>query len=114
MDEHVVKAKGRYVRMAPRKVRIIADTIRAKRVDEAGAILAFAPRRAVGPVKKVLESALDAARKAGNFDLEKLVVREIYVDQGPTLKRGRSRARGMMTQIQKKTSHITVVLGEAE
>lgn len=114
MEEHVVTAKARYIRMAPRKVRVVADTIRSKRVDEATAILTFTPRRAVKPVKKVLDSALDAAKRAGNFDLDNLVVREIFVDQGPTLKRGRPRARGMMTRIQKKTSHITVVLGEAE
>ena len=114
MDEHVVKAYGRYIRMTPRKVRVIADAIRRKPVDEALSILGFIPRRAVRPVKKVLSSALSAAREAGNFDLDNLIVKEIYVDKGPTLRRGLPRARGMVTQINKFTSHLTVVLGEVE
>jgi len=114
MEGHVVKARARFIRMAPRKVRVVADAIRNKRVDEVEAILSFTPRRAVKPIVKVLHSALDAARKAGNFDLDNLMVREIYVDQGPTLKRGRPRARGVMARIFKRTSHITVVLGNEE
>jgi large subunit ribosomal protein L22 len=114
MDEHVVKAKGRYIRMAPRKVRTVANAIRGKRVDEAAAILSFIPRRAMLPVKKVLMSALDAAKKAGNFDLDNLVVKAVSVDKGPVLRRGLPRARGMTTRINKFTSHLTVVLGEME
>jgi large subunit ribosomal protein L22 len=114
MDEHVVRAKGRYIRMAPRKVRTVADAIRGKRVDEATAILSFIPRRAVRPVKKVLLTAIDAAKKAGNFDLDNLIVKEIAVDRGPVLRRGLPRARGMTTRINKFTSHLTVVLGEVE
>jgi large subunit ribosomal protein L22 len=114
MTEHVVKAKARWVRMAPRKVRIVADAIRGKRVDEANAVLTFIGRRAVGPVVKVLNAAVDSARTAGNFDLDNLYVKEIFVDQGPCLKRGLPRARGMVTPIHKFTSHITVVLGEQD
>lgn len=114
MEEHVVRAKGRYIRMAPRKVRMVADTIRGKRVDEAAAILQFIARRAVRPVKKVLNSAVEAARHAGNFDLDALYVKEIFVDKGPVLRRGLPRARGMVTRINKFTSHVTVVLGERE
>ena len=114
MDEHVVRAKGRYIRMAPRKIRVIADAIRGKRVDEAGAMLAFIARRAVGPMKKVLNSAVDAARQDGHFDMDELFVKEVFVDQGPVLRRGLARARGMTTRINKFTSHLTVVLGERE
>jgi len=111
-EENVVMARGRWIRMAPRKVRVVADAIRNQRVDRALSTLNFIPRRAVRPVRKVLESAIAAAREAGTMDLDNLVVREIYVDQGPMLKRGLPRARGMMTRIHKHTSHITVVLGE--
>ena len=114
MEEHVVRAKARYIRMAPRKVRVVANAIRGKRVDEANAVLSFIPRRAVRPVSKVLNTAIDAAKQAGNFDLDNLFVKEIFVDQGPALKRGLSRARGMVTKIHKFTSHVTVVLGELE
>ncbi len=114
MEGNVVRARARWIRMAPRKVRVVVNAIRNKPVDQALAILDFIPRRAVLPVRKVLNSALAAARKDGRFDLDNLWVREIYVDQGPTLKRGLPRARGMMTRIHKRTSHITVVLGERD
>ena len=114
MDEHVVKAVGRYIRMTPRKVRTVANAIRGKRVDEANAALIFITRRAVSPVTKVLNTALDAAKQAGNFNLDNLYVKEIFVDKGPTLRRGLSRARGMVTRINKFSSHLTVVLGERE
>jgi large subunit ribosomal protein L22 len=100
--------------MAPRKVRVIADAIRGRKVDEATAILSFIPRRAVKPVRKVLLSALDAAKKRGNFDVDELFVKAIFVDKGPVLRRGLARARGMTTRINKFTSHLTVVLGEKE
>jgi len=114
MDEHVVRAKGRWIRMAPRKVRVVANAIRGRRVDEATAMLGFIPRRAVRPVRKVLLSALDAAKRRGGFDVDELYVKEIFVDKGPVLRRGLSRARGMVTRINKFTSHVTVVLGEKE
>lgn len=114
MESKIVRARARWVRMAPRKVRVVADAIRNKPVDQAMAILDFIPRRAVTPVRKVLSSALAAARQEGTLDLDHLWVREIYVDQGPMLKRALPRARGMMTRIHKHTSHITVVLGERD
>jgi large subunit ribosomal protein L22 len=114
MEEHVVRAKARWIRMSPRKVRLVADAIRGKRVDEATAALGFIERRAVRPVRKVLLSAVDAAKQAGNFDLDNLFVKEIFVDKGPNLRRGLPRARGMVTRINKFTSHVTVVLGERE
>lgn len=114
MDENVVRAKGRYIRMAPRKLRVVANAIRGKRVDEATEILSFIPRRAVRPVLKVLLSAVDAAKKVRNLDMDKLVVKEITVDKGPVLKRWLPRARGMATRINKFTSHLTVVVGEMD
>jgi len=114
MDEHVVKAVGRYIRMTPRKIRMVAESIRNKRVDEAVTILGFIPRRACRPVRKVLNSAIDTAMKAGNFNVDNLYVKEVFVDKGPTLKRSKPRARGMSARINKFTSHLTVILGEQE
>lgn len=112
MEGQVVRARAKWIRMSPRKVRVVVNAIRNKRVDEALAILDFIPRRAVRPVRKVLLAAVDAARQAKSFNMDNLVIREIYVDPGPSLKRGLPRARGMMTRILKRTSHITVVLGQ--
>lgn len=114
MEEHVVKSVARYIRMAPRKVRTVADAVRGKRVDEANAILGFAQRAAVDPLTKVINSAVDAAKQAGNFDVDNLYIKEIYVDKGPVIKRGRHRSRGMVYRINKFTSHVTVVLGVQE
>lgn len=114
MEAKVVRARARWIRMAPRKVRVVANAIRGKPVDQAMAILDFIPRRAVQPIKKVLNSALAAARQDGSFNLDNLWIREVFVDQGPMLKRGLPRARGMVTRIHKYTSHITVVLGERD
>lgn len=114
MEEHVVTAKARYIRMAPRKVRVVADAIRGKRVDEAVAVLTFLQRRAVEPVRKALDAAVDSARQKGNFDLDNLMVKAIFVDQGPNMKRGHARARGMIFRINHFMSHITVVVGEKE
>jgi large subunit ribosomal protein L22 len=114
MEDHVVRATARYIKMAPRKVRTVADAVRGKRVDEAAAILGFAQRAAVLPLTKVINTAVAAARQAGNFDLDNLYIKEITVDRGPVVKRGQSRARGMVFRINKFTSHVTVVLGERE
>lgn len=114
MEAKVVTARARWVRMAPRKVRVVADAIRNKPLEEALTILDFIPKRAVRPLRKVLNSALAAARQDKTMDPDYLWVREVYVDKGPTLKRALPRARGMVTRIRKHTSHITVVLGEKE
>ncbi len=109
-----VDAKLNYLRIAPRKVRLVADSIRGRKVNEAEYRLRFTPKRASGPVSKLLNSAI--ANAEHNFDLKKdnLYISEIRVDEGPTLKRWRPRARGAANQIQKKTSHITIVLEEIE
>ncbi len=106
------KAVAKYVRMSPRKVRLVVDLVRGKTVDEALAILRFVPRRAADPVSKALRSAI--ANAVHNFELDEdsLVVAEAFVDAGPTLKRWRPRARGMASPILKRTSHITIVVRE--
>jgi large subunit ribosomal protein L22 len=106
------RAIARYVRISPRKVKIVIDLIRGKSANEALAILKFTPKAASEVVTKLLKSAI--ANAENNLDLNKddLYVAEIYADQGPTLKRVMPRARGMAFQIKKRTSHITVILDE--
>ena len=104
-------AKLRYVRMAPRKIRVILDAIRHQSVDIALAQLGLADRRAAALVHKLLASAVaNANAKYGDVDPAELYVKEAFADQGPTLKRFRPRAMGRATRIQKKTSHVTVVV----
>lgn len=108
------KAIARYIRMAPRKSRVIVDLIRGKYVDEAMESLRFTSRRAAGPVQKVLASAIANAK--ANFDakVDMLYVKEAFVDKGPTLRRFMPRAMGRATRINKMTSHITVVVAERQ
>ncbi|MCI1831620.1 MAG: 50S ribosomal protein L22 [Bifidobacterium sp.] len=113
------KAIARHVRVTPRKARRMVDLIRGKQATEAITILKFAPQDAALPVRKVLESAIANARvkadKAGEpFRENNLVVKETYVDEGVTLKRFRARAQGRAARINKRTSHITVVVGAVE
>jgi large subunit ribosomal protein L22 len=110
-----VKAKLRYLRIAPRKVRLVADLIRGKKVDQARAILDFSLKRAAKPLRKLLDSAVANALHNFQLDEKTLSISKITVDEGPKLKRWRARARGRATEIQKKTSHVTLVLeGEKE
>lgn len=107
-----VTAKLNYLRIAPRKVRLVADLIRGKSVEEAQTILNFTTKKPVQPVLKLLKSAIDSAKN--NFQLEEsnLCISKITVDEGPKYKRFFPRARGQAYEIQKKTSHITIVLDE--
>ena len=109
-------AKLSYARIAPRKVRIVAKLIRGKAVDEAVNILMFTNRGVAPVLKKLLVSAIANAedKSKGNLDTDALMVKEVAVDQGPTLKRWRSRAMGRATRINKRTSHIRIVLGDEE
>lgn len=110
----VVRASSRYVRVAPRKARLVADQIRGLPIEEARARLQFSPRGAARDVAKVLESA--AANAENNYELiaDEMRVAEITVDEGPTLRRFRPRALGRATQINKRTSHIAVALSPEE
>lgn len=109
------KAKARYIRISPRKARQVTDLIRGKNVSEAANILKFTPNRASLIISKVLKSALANAKQSADLkEEEKLLVTEVFVDQGPTLKRFRPRAMGRASSIRKKTSHITLVVGNRE
>ena len=104
------RAQARYVRVTPMKARRVIDLIRGLPAGEAQAILHFAPQAASEPVGKVLDSAIANATNNFKLDPDTLVVREAYVDEGPTLKRFRPRAQGRAYRIRKRTSHITVVV----
>ena len=107
-------AKVTYVRIAPRKVQIVLDLIRNKPVEEAMAILKHTPKAACEPLAKLLKSAVANAETNKNMDVTRLYVAQCFVCQGPTLKRIRPRAQGRAFRINKRTSHITLVLKEAE
>jgi LSU ribosomal protein L22P len=106
------KAIARTVRIAPRKVRLVVDLIRGKQVGEAVAILRHTPKAASPVVEKVLKSAVANAEHNYDLDVNNLVVSEVFVDEGPTLKRFRPRAQGRASAINKRTSHITLVVSE--
>ncbi|MDD3613820.1 MAG: 50S ribosomal protein L22 [Clostridiales bacterium] len=105
-------ATARYVRISSRKVKIVIDMIRGKKVDEALNILEFTPKAAALPVKKLLQSAIANAENNLDLDPSNLYVAEVYANQGPTLKRYRPRAHGRATPIMKRTSHIGIVLDQ--
>jgi len=107
-------AKVTYVRITPRKVKIVLDLIRNKPVEEAMAILKYTPKSACEPTLKLLKSAVANAENNLNMDPELLYISHVAVGQGPTLKRMRARAKGSGTRINKKTSHITLTVREAE
>jgi large subunit ribosomal protein L22 len=110
----VVRAKAKYVRVAPRKARLVADQVRGMGVPEAQDLLAFSPRGAARDVAKLINSA--AANAENNHELvaDDLRISELRVDEGPTLKRWRARARGRAARIEKKTCHMTVALTPSE
>ena len=106
----LVRASAKYVRVSPRKARLIADQVRGKHIDDARSLLQFSPRSVADDISKVIESA--AANAEANHDLigDEMIVAEIRVDEGPTLKRFRPRAMGRATPIHKRTCHISVAL----
>jgi len=109
-----VNAKARFIRMSPRKVRLIVDLVRGLPVVEADAQLSFFKRAAAGPVLKLLRSAVANAEHNFKLDPADLRVKTITVDGGPTLKRFRPRAHGSAAPIRKRTSHITIVLSDGK
>ncbi|EWT03027.1 50S ribosomal protein L22 [Intrasporangium oryzae NRRL B-24470] len=113
------KASARHVRVTPQKARRVVDMIRGKGATDAVTVLQFAPQAASEPVKKVLESAIANARVKADresvaFDERNLVISAAFVDEGPTMKRFRPRAQGRAGRINKRTSHITVVVTQPE
>jgi len=107
-----VKARLRFVRIAPTKARLVADLIRGKKSEEALNILAFTKKASAKILIKLLKSAIANATQKKNIDVDRLFVKQITVDQGPTMKRFQPRALGRATMIRKRTSHIHIVLDE--
>jgi large subunit ribosomal protein L22 len=110
VETQEVRAVAKWVRMSPRKARLVAEHIRGRSVPEARTVLAFTQRAAAREVEKVLRSAIANAETNPNlhWDGDELVVSAAYVDEGPTIKRWRARARGRVARIHKRTCHITI------
>ncbi len=108
------KASAKYVRVSPRKARMVVDLIRGKKVEAAREILRFSDRAVAEVVEKVLNSAVANAENNHGMSTRNLVVKATYVDEGPTLKRIRPRAKGSASRIRKRSSHITVVVAPRE
>ena len=108
----IVKAKLNYLRISPRKTRLVADLIRGKSVLEAQAILNFIVKKSKEPFLKLLNQAVNNAQNSFQLDEKNLYISKITVDEGPKLKRWRPRSRGQAYEIQKKTSHISIVLDQ--
>jgi large subunit ribosomal protein L22 len=107
-----VAAKLRYARISPQKCRLVADQVRGKPVEQALQILTFSPKKAAGIVKKVLESAIANAEHNEGADIDELKVSRIFVDEGPSMRRWKPRAKGRVNHILKRTSHLTVMVGD--
>lgn len=108
------RAVMKMVRVSPKKARAVVDQIRGKDVNEALRILRFSPRKAARYVLKTLESAIANAENNHDMDVDSLFIKEIRVDEGPSLKRFHPRARGMVGLMRHRTSHITVVVSDGE
>ena len=108
-----VSATAKYVRLSPQKARLVADQIRSKAVDRALEILEFSNKKAAHPLKKVLDSAIANAEHNEGADIDELWVSSVMVNEGPTLKRWRARAKGRATTIFKRTCHITLAVSDA-
>ena len=109
-----VSAKLRFSRISAQKCRLVADQIRGLSVERALEVLAFSNKKSAVIVKKVLESAIANAEHNEGADIDELAVSTIYVDEGPTFKRIRSRAKGRANRILKRTSHVTVKVSDGE
>lgn len=108
-----VKARAKFIRTSPRKARMVTDLVKGRGVGEALNILAFTKRAPAKIISKLLKSAIANADQMKNIDVDTLFIKQISVDQGPTMKRYRPRAMGRATMIRRRMSHITVVLEES-
>jgi large subunit ribosomal protein L22 len=107
-----VRAIAKYIRVSPRKIRLLMREIRGKRVEEALNLLSFAPQRGAPVLRKLIKSAVANASQHADVDVDNLFVKYIFADEGPTLKRFMPRAMGRATRIRRRTSHLTVILDE--
>ncbi len=109
-----VKAFLKYLRISPRKARLVTDSVKGLKTEQAVKNLAFTPKRTALPLLKLLKSAINNAKTNFRLDPANLYIKEIKVDEGPVLKRHMPRARGRATIIRKRTSHISLILGETK
>jgi large subunit ribosomal protein L22 len=107
-----IKARARFIRISPSKVRLVAREVSGKKVDEVLALLRFLPQRGARVLRKVVEAALANAEQRSQVDVDTLFIKGIQVDDGPSLKRFQPRAMGRVNRVLKRSSHITVVLDE--
>jgi large subunit ribosomal protein L22 len=107
-----IKAIAKYIRVSPRKIRLLMREIQGKKVGEALNILTFAPQKGAPILRKLVNSAIANASQRPDTDVDSLFIKRIFADEGPTLKRFRPRAMGRATRIRKRTSHLTIILDE--
>ena len=109
-----VNAKLKYARISPQKARLVADQVRGMSVDQALEVLTFSQKKAAAIIKKILDSAIANAEHNEGADIDELSITRVMVDQAPTMKRLRPRAKGRANRILKRTSHITLSVGDGE
>jgi large subunit ribosomal protein L22 len=107
-----IRARGKFLRISPQKVRLVADAVKGKPVEIGLNVLKFMPNKAAGLVEKILRSAVANADQNAKLNVDSLVIKNIFVDGGPTMKRFSARARGRGTRILKRSSHITVIVAQ--
>ena len=105
-----VKAIAKYIRVSPRKTRLLVRAIKGKKVEEALKLLAFAPQKGAPILRKLINSAVANASLYPDIDVDKLIIKKVVADEGPMLKRFRPRAMGRAARIRKRTTHLIVVL----
>jgi large subunit ribosomal protein L22 len=113
-DVPVVRASARYLRVAPRKARLVADQVRGMPTADALPLLEFSPRGAARDIRKLIESAMANAENNHDLVADEMRIAELNVDEGPTLRRWRARARGRATRVDKRTCHVSVALTPIE
>ena len=106
------RAVAKFIRVSPRKIRLVMDQVRGRKVEESLNILSFAPQKGARILKKLINSAVANAEQNSNVDVDSLYVKRVYADEGPTMKRWRPRAQGRATRINKRTSHLTIIVDE--
>jgi len=107
-----VRAAAKYIRISPRKARLMMNQIRGKKAEEALNLLSFSPQKSAFLLRKLINSAVANASENAGLDVDNLYIKKLFADEGPTLRRFRPRAMGRATKIRKRTSHLTVVLDE--
>ncbi|MBC8458644.1 MAG: 50S ribosomal protein L22 [Deltaproteobacteria bacterium] len=106
------RAAAKFIRVSPRKIRLVMDQVRGRKVEEALNILSFAPQKGARILKKLINSAVANAEQNSDVDVDLLYIKRLYADEGPTMKRWRPRAQGRATRINKRTSHLTIIVDE--